>query len=134
MSNEMTSEVTTLEQKRLKHFVKANRELRNESLIKFGIEPVLFDEAIAHRIECDKINEKDDADLDFALKDVRNKLRVPRLGKQGRQFMLRHYEVTKRLLDKGASIKEIALYLENYRKFKISVGYLQKLLKSAGDM
>jgi len=67
--------------------------------------------------------------LSKRLKQVRVQVKAPRLGKTGRLFTLRHWPEAKKLQEQGASYREIAEYLREFRRFKISPAYLRRLME-----
>ncbi len=67
------------------------------------------------------------------LRQVRVHVKAPRLGKTGKLFTLRHWPESRRLREQGASYREIQEYLQTFRKFKISVAYLKRLMEELAE-
>ncbi len=64
------------------------------------------------------------------LANVRAHTKAPRMKKEGRQFLHRHYNEAMKLREAGASYREIAEYLKLYRRFSIDPKYLRGLMLS----
>ena len=118
-----------LEKQLWKHFERLSIESRRELFEEFDLSYPAFMALLKEKAAKEQ-DLPDREQLAVRLKNVRAHTKAPRMKKLGRLFLQRHYIEASKLLEQGASYREIAEYLKLYRKFKISPAYLRSLMES----
>ncbi len=117
-----------VEQAMMRYFVNIATSGRADILKEIDVDYARFLAAIRMAWEAEQ-NLPNDELLNKRLKQVRVHVKAPRLGKTGKLFTLRHHPEARKLREQGASYREIVEYLQTFRKFKISQGYLKRLME-----
>lgn len=120
-----------LERELLTYFVGLNTDERKKILNDINIDYATFIAAVRMAWESEK-ELPDSEQLQQRLRQVRAQVRTPRLGKKGRLFMLRHWPEARKLRETGASYQEVSKYLQEYRRFTLSSGYIKRLMENLG--
>jgi hypothetical protein len=125
----MTPHQKHLEHELLNYFCGLDTNGRRQILKDINVDYPKFMAAIRIVWDAEK-SLPEEEQLTQRLQQVRAQVRAPRLGKKGRLFMLRHWPEARKLRAAGGSYQEISKYLQEYRRFQISTGYLKRLMEN----
>ncbi len=124
----MSTHREQVEKAMLRYFGLMPTEQRRQVLDRLGVDYGAFMTLVRQAWEAEKDLPEADV-LARRLGQIRAHVKGSRLGKTGRLFTLRHWPEARKLQKQGASYREIADYLREFRRFKISPAYLRRLME-----